>query len=106
MKLPALCSIRAALSELTHPRLNRQRPSPGANMKIRMLEMIRTPFLAAKGEIKDVHDDVAIELERHGHAELVLDADEVELDFTVGSDEPDEAPKKSKATSASKKHSK
>jgi hypothetical protein len=73
-----------------------------------MLEMIRTPFLAEKGEIRDVHHHVAIELEKHGVAEFVTDPDEVELDFTVGSDEPDEsaAPKKSKATSTTKKHSK
>jgi hypothetical protein len=62
-----------------------------------MLEMIRTPFLAAKGEIKDVHEDVAIELEKHGHAELVIDAD----DETEASGETEE---KSSATKKHKKH--
>jgi hypothetical protein len=38
-----------------------------------MLEMIKTPFLAAKGEVRDVDSETAIDLERHGVAQFVAE---------------------------------
>jgi hypothetical protein len=45
------------------------------SMKIRMLEEIKRPFLATKGEVRDVHHSVAIDLTQHGFAEF-FDEDE------------------------------
>jgi hypothetical protein len=41
--------------------------------RIVMLEMIKTPFLAAKGEVRDVDSETAIDLERHGVAQFVVE---------------------------------
>ena len=43
-----------------------------------MLEMIKHPFHAVSGEIKEVNDAVGIDLEKHGVAEFVIEADPVE----------------------------
>lgn len=41
--------------------------------RIVMLEMIKTPFLAAKGEVRDVDSETAIDLEKHGVAQFVIE---------------------------------
>jgi hypothetical protein len=64
--------------------------------------MIRTPFLAEKGEIKDVHEDVALELEKHGVAEFVAEEDASEEEGeTPHKTSP---PKHSKSKHAGGKH--
>jgi hypothetical protein len=44
--------------------------------RIVMLEMIKTPFLAAKGEVRDVDSETAIDLERHGVAQFVVEEEQ------------------------------
>ena len=41
-------------------------------MKIKILESIKSPFVAQKGDVLDVGDDVGIDLEQHGYAEEVF----------------------------------
>jgi len=75
-------------------------------MKIKLLEEISRPLFATKGEIKDVHEPVAIDLIRHGYAELVTEADEPAGEDIVETSDDAKEPAKPSVVKKSKAHHK